>query len=474
MIRRLALLLLLISPVPAAAQDPPISLALQPTPAPVPALKYTLLPELRDLKPGNAVLMYYRAFSPEWQTYRQDRKLMLKVADMAVKPLRTLRPADLEEFSWLTNARMLQEMDRGARRTYCDWELNDRLREDGIGLLLPDLQSFREYANFLRVRFKQELLQGRYDKAVRTLQTGLALGRDIAKGPTLIHGLVGVAIGMVMLSEVDEWINHPGSPNLYWALSNLPRPLIDLRNGYQGERLTMDSIFPGYRDMLADPSAGPGTPLQKSFRQYAELVVDVHDGSDLPRGLLPLVTVLRTYPAAKRFLREQGRTPEQIEAMPALQAVFLYEIAQYDVAYDDLRKWTELPYHEAAPQVLRVEERLKAERVAGEPRTIAILLVSAVGKVMAAPARLERKIAALRCIEAVRLHAAAHGGKLPARLEEVTEVPIPLDPWTGKPFSYTLADGKATLSGSGQPGEMPSRTNTLRYELTIRNEKEEK
>ena len=42
------------------------------------------------------------------------------------------------------------------------------------------------------------------------------------------------------------------------------------------------------------------------------------------------------------------------------------------------------------------------------------------------------------------MHAAATG-KLPATLDEVRVVPIPLDPATGGPFSYKLEGETATL-----------------------------
>src|SRR5581483_10364094 len=66
----------------AAAPAPPrnvISLTVSPAAAPVPALKYELLPRLRDRTPGNAALDYYRAAAlrPNWprepdESRRQD------------------------------------------------------------------------------------------------------------------------------------------------------------------------------------------------------------------------------------------------------------------------------------------------------------------------------------------------------------------------------------------------------------------
>jgi hypothetical protein len=63
----LLLALAIITPT-APAQEPDAEskqLLLRPAAAPAQALRYTLLPEIRDLQPGNAVTSYYRAFSPD-------------------------------------------------------------------------------------------------------------------------------------------------------------------------------------------------------------------------------------------------------------------------------------------------------------------------------------------------------------------------------------------------------------------------
>jgi hypothetical protein len=80
----------------------------------------------------------------------------------------------------------------------------------------------------------------------------------------------------------------------------------------------------------------------------------------------------------------------------------------------------------------------------------------------------DRKIAALRTIEALRLYAAAHGGQLPDRLAEVTAVPMPIDPVTGRPFEYTRKGDTATLEGPPPEGDDSHAGNTLRYSLTIK------
>jgi hypothetical protein len=68
------------------------------------------------------------------------------------------------------------------------------------------------------------------------------------------------------------------------------------------------------------------------------------------------------------------------------------------------------------------------------------------------PVRLQRRLNVIHYIEAIRLYAADHEGALPASLEAVTEVPVPDDPATGKPFAYKLDGSTATLSAPGPPG----------------------
>ena len=167
------------------------------------------------------------------------------------------------------------------------------------------------------------------------------------------------------------------------------------------------------------------------------------------------------------MLREHGYSAEQVEAMPVLHAVFLYQAYRYDVLYDELRKSVGLPYAQAvATESLSADS--PSNRSSSTPRDLASAVVPAVGRVVAASARVDRKIAALRCVEAIRLYAKSHGDKLPGKLADVTEVPIPDDPWTGKPFEYRLDGSTATLIGPAPATEVPGAPNYIRYDLTIR------
>jgi hypothetical protein len=84
-----------------------------------------------------------------------------------------------------------------------------------------------------------------------------------------------------------------------------------------------------------------------------------------------------------------------------------------------------------------------------------------IGTSRSATARLDRAVAILRVLEALRIYAAGHGDKLPDALANVSDVPVPSDPVTGKPFEYRLDGDKATLTGPTLR-EVP-----LNYEITM-------
>jgi hypothetical protein len=434
----------------------------------VPALKYYLLPEVRDQNPGNAAQLYLRALNPEWVGYLQrDPKQSTRMAELSDKPLRELDAKAAQEFSHLMTSKMLKEVDRAARRPYCDWELTERFRADGVNTVLPDVQAMRLLGNLIRFRAKLELKAGKFDDAAVSLQTGFAMGRHVADGPTLIQGLVGVAVATITLQAVEDWINLPDAPNLYWALTDLPHPLIDFRRNFEGERLYIDALLPGYREMLADPSLPPPSTAQlQANLQRAVSLSERWQDNDLSRTMAGLTLCLRNYGQAKRMLLEHGRTARQVEAMPVLHAIFLQQVHEYDVAYDDTRKWLGVPYPVAAAVPGWLAER--SRNLATEQSDIAGLLIPATARVDAAPLRIERRLAALRCVEAIRLHAAANGGKLPSKLTDVTVVPVPADPWSGKPFEYKLEGEKAVLATADPGGDTRGVVTSLRFELTIR------
>src|SRR5262249_6778260 len=155
------------------------------------------------------VQTYYRAFSPEWFAHGRDVNTYEQLSNALTTPLK-----DLPRKSWVLDSPQLREIDLAARREYCDWQLTERVKKEGIGLLLPDVQSFRQFAVFIAYRARLQIAAGQYDQAIYTLRTGMAMGRHVAEAPTFINALVGMAISRIMLKQLEDLIQAPNSPNL--------------------------------------------------------------------------------------------------------------------------------------------------------------------------------------------------------------------------------------------------------------------
>jgi hypothetical protein len=118
----------------------------------------------------------------------------------------------------------------------------------------------------------------------------------------------------------------------------------------------------------------------------------------------------------------------------------------------------------ARPLLIEAEKRLKERKIETPGGAIARVVFPGIGKALLAPARLERKLEALRIVEALRLHAAT-AGHLPNKLDDLA-VPVPLDPLTGRPFTYNREGETATLSS--QIPDDPIATTGLRFRITLR------
>ncbi len=466
--RLLVVAAVLVAAASASAQQQTVGvtkLILRPTPAPTPILKYQLLPDTTDLEPGNAAYLYQRAHAPEWITNLRRDPEYAKLSDYLNKPFKDL---PREKWGMLLTSKMLQEVDRAARRQYCDWELEPRIKEDGVGLLLPDIQGFREFATLLALRARFQMADGKFEDAVRSLQTGLAMGRHVGDAPTLISALVGIAISMVQLNQLEDLIQTPGSPNLYWALTELPTSFVDLRRPIGGERLWLFASLPELRDI--ETSLPWSAQQQAAFLQkliYLRRVI-AGDGRPTAEDAKKEVeqAIEKTYPQAKAALLATGRKPEEVEALPPIQVASIQFLHVYREMQDDLFRWYNVPFPRGMRGMLDTQERIK--KIEEQPAALIFKgLLPASHKVLNAKARLDRRFAALRVIEAIRLYAASHNGKLPATLADITDVPIPLDPMTGKEFQYKAKDNIANLFAPMPTGIEPNVGNVLNYELTL-------
>lgn len=452
---------------------PSTKLTLSPAAAPVPAFRYELLPPARIKSPGNAVVGFYRAAmlrpSPpktpgelQKQNDREEAWLETPIAQLATEPIKEyLKAWDLA----------LRELDDAARYDRCDWQQAGKLKPENINALLSPLTVNRELVHYLTFRTRVEIAENRFDDAVYSLQTGLQTGKYVTEGPSMIQGLVGLALTQVMLARVEEFVQRPGAPNLYWSLAALPHPLLDPRPVLDGEYRLITAAIPNLADLEKGPV--PAETADKVFDAAMNIYV-AERGGDNPFGKAGKAVYLTFHHAvAKKALVDRGWKSDVVEKMPAAQAVLLRTAAIYREYWDEQAKLFFVPQPFARAEFAKVRDRMQAVRKDGgnDPLLTTFSLVyPAVERVYVTFAQTERRLAALQVIEAIRLHLAATG-KLPDSLNDVTVVPVPGDPGTGKAFAYALVDGTATLSGPAPAGQDAAPHTAVRYELRLRTDK---
>jgi hypothetical protein len=455
-----------------------VRMVLYPAAEPRPALKYQLLPPLLERRPGNAAVWWNRIPAERGyffqELYKEDgawnrieKWMEIPIGDPREKAYRGKELAG--DLGILRPGHLFSDMERAARFESCDWQLP--IREGNfIEMLLPEVQQSRSYARLLSAKAHLEIVEGKYDEAVRTLQTGYAQARHVTQSPTVVSGLVGVTIAWIMSHQVEQMIQQPDAPNLYWALSTLPRPLIDFRPGMEAESNLLYLQFPELRD-LGKKNLSPEewrALLKNSIETICRNITAWSDErTPFPKteaGMAVFTAAaIQGYPSAKRYLIDQGRTPAEVEAMPVAQVVLLYTTKVYDELNNEQFKWYFLPADEVGRRLAQVDQHM--HQLLSENREIipiARLLLPAIGAAKHAEIRGEWQIAMLRIFEAMRLYAATHDGRWPDRLSDISEVPIPNNPFDGKPFVYERHGNKAILTVEHGPTGTP-----WRHEITL-------
>jgi hypothetical protein len=310
-------------------------------------------------------------------------------------------------------------------------------------LLLPEVQSMRLLARGLHVRTRCRIADGDFPGAMHSLQTQFAAGRHVGSdSPNLIQALVGMALSNTAVRATADWIEAPHSPNLYWALTALPTPHISVRRGMEGERIFTDVLFPGFRNALYSKSPPPPLDMKKTAEAFKTIGMETNP-------FVGSLFIAAQAEKARKHLVANGWDPDVVKSLPVSSTVFLYEIAVYDEFLDASLKWMYAPSTAAIAGLKEAEATFIKRSNSTEPTILAKLLLPAVQSAYFAQLRLDRHIAGLRCVEAIRLHAAATG-KLPSSSAEIKTVPWPNDPNTGKPFEIT-ADGDAVKIVASPP-----------------------
>jgi len=443
-------------PMNSLAEEASVKFIVRPMPAPKLALKYQLLPELRELKPGNAAQNYLKCFMEQRNFFFTKEAATLR-ASYQTMPLAELPLDKLRQ--WGGSA--LRQADWAARLDALDWQTVERVQDGGMEVLPAELGPLQLLAGSLQVRFRGEVAERHFDDAVRTAKTMFALARHLGEHPTEIADLVGLSVAHLSLQSLEEMVQQPGCPNLYWALTDLPSPLVDLRKGVQGDR----TLVAAELRLLHDDAPMTAIEMETFVSRVSGVLSFAREQTgQAPRSLRARLGTLVKDPervrAAGRRLVEAGCSRELVEKLPPLQLILLDEKRDYELERDERIKLLALPLWQIRSLAGGGLREPGGQGLFGD-------LLPHIVKLRRAQGRLEQQIALLRHVEALRLYGAEHDAKLPANVSDIS-VPLPVDPVTGEPFTYTVEGQTAHLRGSTRCGQEKGLEYNVHYEVTLR------
>ncbi len=444
-----------------------VNLAVFPAPIPRPAMKYHLLPRYADQTPGNAALLYDTIFIriAEDDGIREGQSQVLKdekerehfstyanrLSNWLYTPLAELPKDDIRKILDNVQPWCMEYAKMASRRAQCDWEIPVREINNPFEIYLPELHCARSLGRILAMKARLSLAEGNPDEALKTLQIGFALSQHVGNGKVpFINYLVGFSIAGMMRDQLVDFVQLYDAPNLYWSLTNLPHPYLDLRNATELERLGMQLLFPAaFEARKAEHSPEQWQRLlEETVERLASLTALVA-GQDPQAAKSEQVDIKKIleeyYPVARDYLIKLGWPEKEIRSMAPARVVLLYGAEFWDEMFDDGTKWLGISYSQWPGNL-----REHFDDIFKKNRHFPMLhFLIEIGEVARIQARTVREIDSLRTIEAIRLYAYSHDEKLPGSLDDIKEVPIPQNPLTGKPFQYHLEGDTAVLLADG-------------------------
>jgi hypothetical protein len=437
------------------AEEAPLRLTVRPMAAPKPTLRYQLLPELDELNPGNAAQNYLKCFM-EQRIFFYSKAAASERTRYQTMPLAELAASRLRGYG----GSALAQADWAARLDSALWQDVQRVQGGGIERVPLELGPLQVLGAALQVRYRIEVAGRRFDDAIRTAKTMFALARHLGEHSSETAGSIGLSVAHLGLDTLEEMVQQPGCPNLYWALTDLPSPLVDLRKGVHGERTLMAAEL----RLLRDDAPMAEAELEKFVGRLSGVISFAREqAGQPPASLRARLSAWLKEPArvsaARGRLVAAGCSEDVVKKLGPLQVVLLDERRAYEIEQDERIKLLGVPVWQTG----RADEGTRQKEC--EQGLFADLLPDIV-KLRRTLALLERQISLLRHVEALRLHAAEHAGKLPAELSEIS-APLPVDPVTGKPFVYTREGATAHLRGGTFCGDEKYSESKFQYEVTL-------
>lgn len=429
-------------------------LAITPAAEMKPRFRYRFSVPLHEQVAGNAAMHYVRSFAEGgiggiWRDLEQQfgREVhewygQSPISDL---PLEKAKAAATAFDGYVGNF-----IVRATRCRDCDWGLAEESLpgQEMYVMLIPEVQETRNIARVLMLRARVAIAEHRYDDALEHLKMCYQLGINVSRLKFIVADLVALAeVGMAN-NVLIELIGSPDSPNMYWALAELPEPIVDLRESLQLEYSFFNRLIPSLATVETDNKTQEQWQAElfdavDRMLNLGSIVSGQHQVQPEIKAFTFAMT-LATYSGAKRRLVESGLNAEAVEKLPVGQALLWDFKNQILELSHEAESISYLRFPDAKQRTETFDENLGRNENLTLAHKFAAMLFPATQQVQAAQVRIERQRAAMMIVEAIRMHV-AQVGSLPASLDEISIVPIPNNPVTQQPFQYSVEGDAAIL-----------------------------
>ncbi len=439
----------------AAAKAPepvPKVIKLHPAGEPDPALRYRFWPAIDQRRQISPHPFLSRANLLATQALAQDRsnefpEFYDKVGNFPLDQVANEETRQFLQRYGTTALDQLSEIDRLMDTTY-DLQLENRSLTEMFDLLLPEVQESRQLARLLQVRIRVAIAEKRWDDAVDDLRVGFRLAEIVGdSAPLLINKLTGFAIAGMMLGVVEEAIQQPECPNLYWALAAIPsQRVFDLSDALEFEIGNIARILrvqnlnrPG--SFSTEMARDQLVSVVQQIIKYAGSMggnrgSDRGDDNDdaIARLLAGMYIVAMAEPSGELLIESKDWSAHAAD-LSAAQVVLLATQLRLLRTRDDWTKWNLLP----TDLNINTEEKFNLKhqdlRAADVVTVLTGLLMPALNTARTASRRGIQQQHLWMTLEALRMHA-AQSGELPISLDTLQPVPALPDAIAQKPFDY--------------------------------------
>jgi tetratricopeptide (TPR) repeat protein len=201
-----------------AEQVRTIELTLHPAKAPEPVDKYLLLPKAEEQSDANAASLYEKAVKSLPKNLQSDL-----ISKWSRAPLEEL-PIEQVQSTLQQLEPTVQLLEEAAKCKHCKWPESEVTEDQSM----EALRNYRHIIYILALQTRMQIAQDHYDEAIASLQTGFAMAKHLTENPNLVYGFIGISTAAFMCKQLEQFIQGTEAPNLYWALHNLQKPVIDL------------------------------------------------------------------------------------------------------------------------------------------------------------------------------------------------------------------------------------------------------